>query len=212
MSAQPYFGQLSLDESPDALIASSPDGCILYWSKGAEALFGFTSVEAEAVGRTVGDLIVPPDRIAKKVLADQQLSLASRIADDIDQNVALNLEAPVAASRMISAEKVGDVAALERILSERSTLRLLFNDLSSSPLPAATWWTCLPWAAGDSTYRLRKISGSRWQRASPTRTSITPPRARRVGGKHEQPRPACHFQLQPAGERSLGACRSAAGR
>jgi HAMP domain-containing protein len=65
----------------------------------------------------------------KKVLADQQLSLASRIADDIDQKMALNLQALVAASRMISAEKVGDVAALERILSERSTLRLLFNDL-----------------------------------------------------------------------------------
>jgi PAS domain S-box-containing protein len=64
MSAQAFFGRLTLDESPDALIASSPDGGILYWSKGAEALFGFTSTEA--VGRTIGDLIVPPDRMAEE--------------------------------------------------------------------------------------------------------------------------------------------------
>jgi protein-histidine pros-kinase len=54
------FGKLLLDESPDAVIATSREGEVLYWSKGAEILFGYTGTEA--VGRTVNDLIVPPDR------------------------------------------------------------------------------------------------------------------------------------------------------
>ena len=33
----------------------------MYWSKGAEALFGYAS--AEAVGRTVNELVVPPERV-----------------------------------------------------------------------------------------------------------------------------------------------------
>ncbi len=41
------------------MIATSGDGEVLYWSNGAEVLFGYTS--AEAVGRAVNDLIVPPD-------------------------------------------------------------------------------------------------------------------------------------------------------
>ena len=42
------FSMLLLDESPDAVIATSPEGKVLflYWSKGAEAIFGFTSAEA----------------------------------------------------------------------------------------------------------------------------------------------------------------------
>ena len=58
------FGKLLLDESPDAVMATSRDGKVLYWSKGAEVLFGYTS--AEAVGRAVSELIVPPDRIEEE--------------------------------------------------------------------------------------------------------------------------------------------------
>src|SRR5438309_1700207 len=58
------FGKLLLDESPDAVIATSRDGAVLYWSNGAEVLFGYTS--AEAVGRAVNELIVPPDRIEEE--------------------------------------------------------------------------------------------------------------------------------------------------
>jgi PAS domain S-box-containing protein len=67
---KPDFGNLLLDESPDAVIATSREGEVLYWSKGAEAVFGYTS--AEAVGRTVNELIVPPDRIdeERKILLE----------------------------------------------------------------------------------------------------------------------------------------------
>src|SRR3981081_3358309 len=58
------FGKLLLDESPDAVIATNRDGEVLYWSKGAEGVFGYTS--AEAVGRAVNDLVVPPDRIEEE--------------------------------------------------------------------------------------------------------------------------------------------------
>jgi PAS domain S-box-containing protein len=58
------FGKLLLDESPDAVIAINRDGEVLYWSKGAEAVFGYAS--AEAVGRAVNDLVVPPDRIEEE--------------------------------------------------------------------------------------------------------------------------------------------------
>jgi PAS domain S-box-containing protein len=49
-----------LQESRDALLALSPAGVVLFWTRGAEATFGFTS--AEAVGRPLEDLIIPPDQ------------------------------------------------------------------------------------------------------------------------------------------------------
>jgi protein-histidine pros-kinase len=58
------LGRLLLDESPDAVIATSREGEVFYWSKGAEAVFGYSS--EEAVGRKVNDLIVPADRIEEE--------------------------------------------------------------------------------------------------------------------------------------------------
>ena len=55
------FDKFLLDESPDAVIATSREGKVLYWSKGAEAVFGYT--RAEAVGRAINELIVPPERV-----------------------------------------------------------------------------------------------------------------------------------------------------
>jgi len=46
------------------VIATSRDGAVLYWSNGAEVLFGYT--RAEAVGRAVNELIVPPDRVEEE--------------------------------------------------------------------------------------------------------------------------------------------------
>ena len=50
--------KLLVNENPDALIATGPDGKILYWNKGAGTTFGYSS--AEAVGAILGDLILPP--------------------------------------------------------------------------------------------------------------------------------------------------------
>src|SRR5215510_4229866 len=54
------FADALVRESPDALIALAPDGRILFWSRGARSIFGYG--EEEAVGRSLEDLVVPPDR------------------------------------------------------------------------------------------------------------------------------------------------------
>ena len=53
------FKNLLADESPDALIIVTTDGTVHHWSRSAERIFGYTS--DEAVGRRVGDIIVPAD-------------------------------------------------------------------------------------------------------------------------------------------------------
>jgi len=50
--------KLLVEETPDAVIAMSPDGKILYWSKGAENTFGYT--RAEVLGIALDELVVPP--------------------------------------------------------------------------------------------------------------------------------------------------------
>jgi PAS domain S-box-containing protein len=55
------LGAMLVESSPDALIALDPDHAILFWSKGAEAIFGYS--KEEAMGRTLYDLTVPPDLV-----------------------------------------------------------------------------------------------------------------------------------------------------
>jgi len=56
--------KLLLDESPDAIIATTPDGRVSYWTRGAESVFGFSS--GEAMGKFLHDLIVPPERMEEE--------------------------------------------------------------------------------------------------------------------------------------------------
>src|ERR671913_1684396 len=64
------LGEVLIDSSPDALIAVAPDGTILFWNAGAEAVYGYT--KAEAVGNRLYELIVPPDLVqeSKKIMRD----------------------------------------------------------------------------------------------------------------------------------------------
>jgi PAS domain S-box-containing protein len=48
-----------VEETADALIATTPEGKVEFWSRGAEATFGYTA--QEAVGQTLTNLIAPPD-------------------------------------------------------------------------------------------------------------------------------------------------------
>jgi PAS domain S-box-containing protein len=66
------FTGMLLEESPDAIVATSPDGKVLYWNKAAEALFGYSS--AEILGRTVYETIVPPERCTeeRQIITDAQ--------------------------------------------------------------------------------------------------------------------------------------------
>jgi PAS domain S-box-containing protein len=48
------------DQTPDAVLAVSPDGRVLHWNRAAETIFGYRA--DEALGRLLTDLIVPRDR------------------------------------------------------------------------------------------------------------------------------------------------------
>ncbi len=51
---------LLVDESPDAAIITTADGRVLHWSRGAVSIFGYT--EAEVIGRTLDELVMPEHR------------------------------------------------------------------------------------------------------------------------------------------------------
>jgi PAS domain S-box-containing protein len=55
------FAALLLDDSPDAIVATTVEGRMLYWSRAAEAVFGYTSTEV--LGRTIEEMLVPPDHV-----------------------------------------------------------------------------------------------------------------------------------------------------
>lgn len=56
------FAKLILDETPDAVIVTTPDGEVVCWTRGAQSVFGYTG--EEALGRTLASLIVPPEMLA----------------------------------------------------------------------------------------------------------------------------------------------------
>ena len=60
------FDQILLDEIPDAIIISMPNGMIARWNSGAESVFGYTN--AEAIGHSLNDLVIPvnqPELVAE---------------------------------------------------------------------------------------------------------------------------------------------------
>ncbi len=61
---EPDFDRLFLNETPDAVIITTPEGEVVYWSQGAETIFGYG--RAEAVGRLLDEIIVPPDRLQEE--------------------------------------------------------------------------------------------------------------------------------------------------
>ncbi|HEY8101352.1 MAG TPA: PAS domain S-box protein [Burkholderiaceae bacterium] len=71
---QTDFTQLILNESPDAIIVTSLQGVVADWTKGAEAVFGYT--HEEAVGHKLAELIVPPARLEEEREIHQQICTA----------------------------------------------------------------------------------------------------------------------------------------
>src|SRR5438094_4879032 len=66
------LGGLLVETSPDALIATAPDGTVLFWSAGAEATLGYT--KEEAIGHLLHDLVVPPDLVEESRKATREAS------------------------------------------------------------------------------------------------------------------------------------------
>jgi len=57
------------EETPDAILAISPQDEVLYWNRAAEDIFGYT--RAEALGRTLSELIVPSESAAEELRLHQ---------------------------------------------------------------------------------------------------------------------------------------------
>jgi PAS domain S-box-containing protein len=57
----PDFDSQLMAETPDAIVAITPDGKVLHWNRAAEHIFGYTA--GEAMERLLIELIVPRDRI-----------------------------------------------------------------------------------------------------------------------------------------------------
>jgi PAS domain S-box-containing protein len=55
------YQKLLVEETPDALIATDPDGKVLHWNRGAETTFGYT--REDAVGRSLFDLLILPNQL-----------------------------------------------------------------------------------------------------------------------------------------------------
>jgi len=53
-----------LDNSPDAMMALSPERTVVYWNKGAENTFGYS--RDDAIGRELTELIIPADRVEEE--------------------------------------------------------------------------------------------------------------------------------------------------
>jgi PAS domain S-box-containing protein len=66
-----------VEASVDAIILTSPEGRVLAWNSGAERLFGYTT--GEAVGRSVGDLILPEGRESDYVGAVEQVRIGGEM-------------------------------------------------------------------------------------------------------------------------------------
>jgi PAS domain S-box-containing protein len=62
-SEEPMTADISklLDETPAAIVVTTCDEKVVYWNGRGEALFGYSS--AEAVGRFLSEIIVPPDQV-----------------------------------------------------------------------------------------------------------------------------------------------------
>ena len=52
------FTELLLNESPDAVVVTTPEGKVVHWNPEAEAVFGYLA--SEAVGAFLDALIIPP--------------------------------------------------------------------------------------------------------------------------------------------------------
>jgi len=61
VEGSPDFAASVLDESPDALFATSAEGVILYWNRAAAIMFGFTA--EEVIGQPAVGMIVPGNRV-----------------------------------------------------------------------------------------------------------------------------------------------------
>jgi PAS domain S-box-containing protein len=70
-----------LDEIPDAVIVTSPDGIVVAWNAAATTLFGF--LPREAIGHPLTELLVPPDRASEETGYDDAVGDRAHVFETV---------------------------------------------------------------------------------------------------------------------------------
>jgi protein-histidine pros-kinase len=139
--AERSIAEVLVEQSSDALIALSPDGRVLFWSTGAERIFGYT--RDNAVGHSLDELIVPSDRRSesKMALADALRSGSALLetvrvrADGSRVDVDVDMRAVHSASgvlRFVAVDNT-DVSALTRLRVARAAEARFRGLLEAAP-------------------------------------------------------------------------------
>ncbi len=102
--------------SGDAILLMSPDGTIRTWNRGAERIFGYAA--GEAVGRVVGDLIVPADRKEEVERAFESLRQGREVR--FETGLVARDGRPIDASVTLTphVEALGEIAAMSSIIRD----------------------------------------------------------------------------------------------
>jgi two-component system CheB/CheR fusion protein len=80
------LGRLLLEETPHfSIVATDPDGRIVWWNRGAEAMFRYSA--DEMLGADIGILFTPDDRAADISRNERQTSLVNGVAPDMRWHV-----------------------------------------------------------------------------------------------------------------------------
>src|SRR4029077_6322715 len=66
-----------VENSSDAIFSNSLDGIVLTWNHGAEVLYGYSP--EEACGRSLQDLLIPPDRREEMAAITRRIRLGARV-------------------------------------------------------------------------------------------------------------------------------------
>src|SRR6266700_475772 len=122
------YPEALVQESPDALIALSPTGEILFWNHGAVGLFGFSS--EEAVGRSLDEFVIPPGRRdeARVALEDALAGKAvvfettrrTKDGAEVDVDVSMRAVRDAQGQVLFVAANKKDVTQLKRLREERA--------------------------------------------------------------------------------------------
>jgi len=123
------FADVLVEASPDALIALSPRGEILFWNQGATTLFGYTP--DEALGRLLEDLVIPPGRREEARRAREDALAGKAVLfetvrrrkdhSEVDVNVSKRVVRGAGGQVLFIAESLRDVSQLNRLRAERAS-------------------------------------------------------------------------------------------
>jgi len=112
-----------VEHSPDAIIGQTLDGVVQEWNPAAQRMFGYSA--GEAVGRTVRELIVPPDRDAEETEILQRVGRGLGVPgfDTVRchrDGHAIDVSVSVAPIRLDGGEVVGTAKILRDISAQKA--------------------------------------------------------------------------------------------